>query len=669
MKQMGWNKKSNENNDKYIENESLIRSLYSRKIQLQEYVNSLDFIDINKTQEGIDLKYINSEITTEKNKLLKMIKSNMNLVREVTRRFSPKDVIASFDCSLFRIIGAKPDTFTDDLIVVRVYHYDIFECLVRNVFMCNGNKYVFWSASAGQLRVKKCVFIKEETLQKYYNTMYCGLTLDRINRPRVKIVDGEEVVEQGCNVNKYISYTSLISTGSEKWEDFDIDRTIVVDDFESIVNGLVDYINYEEYDENGLWIIERKKMNISIPVMDGCGLSLDYTGMFRIPWGKGLLVKFPFVLFIREKRAEYRKKGLIEEAKRIGIVKDIYGKEHDIIKENIKYIFTKSQFKMWKYYDSWDEYKENFKKYNCEACKGNSDYTKYRKSKISYQPLQSLYDLTKEEILSILSETNYDIENIGKDRNHILKVLGATKSNDKKNYFQEALLTYPELLNDVYSKRILQETKESMVNHARYGKVVVDGTYVFVLPDVYAFAEWLFLGEENPKGLLNDGEVSCKLIENDIEVDMVRSPHLNFSHCINKNVLNEDTKKWYKSNSVYTSSHSLYSLELMSDWDGDIVLLIKDKTIITHRTKKYGQHGLAIVKDKENDFAGWINYKFRGVATKYLQSYIMWYVVKHKYLLSRVVDDIGRMLNLAASDWEAWYVYMRLRLKHREKLT
>jgi transposase-like protein len=96
---------------------------------------------------------------------------------------------------------------------------------------------------------------------------------------------------------------------------------------------------------------------------------------------------------------------------------------------------------------------------------------------------------------------------------------------------------------------------------------------------------------------------------------------------------------------------------------------LKDKTVITNRKKKYGQHGLAIVKDKENDFVGWINDTFRGVATKYLQSYIMWYVVKHKYLLSRVIDDIGRMLNLAASDWEAWYVYMRLRLKPRESLT
>ncbi|HRC78308.1 MAG TPA: hypothetical protein PLK25_01180 [Bacteroidales bacterium] len=41
------------------------------------------------------------------------------------------------------------------------------------------------------------------------------------------------------------------------------------------------------------------------------------------------------------------------------------------------------------------------------------------------------------------------------------------------------------------------------------------------------------------------------------------------------------------------------------------------------------------------------------MATKYQQSYIMWYEVMHKYF---------------ASDWETWYVYMRLRLKYIVKL-
>ena len=83
--------------------------------------------------------------------------------------------------------------------------------------------------------------------------------------------------------------------------------------------------------------------------MDGCGIMLeDTTRMVRLPWIKGLLVNFPFDEFIKEK------------CNNTAIIYDIYGKEHDILKENIKYIFTKSQFKLYKYYSSWEEYKESF---------------------------------------------------------------------------------------------------------------------------------------------------------------------------------------------------------------------------------------------------------------------------------------------------------------------
>ena len=50
-----------------------------------------------------------------------------------------------------------------------------------------------------------------------------------------------------------------------------------------------------------------------------------------------------------------------------------------IYKENIKYIFTKSQFKMWKYYDSWEQYKEYYKHYNCTAGYTNKEEDKIRK--------------------------------------------------------------------------------------------------------------------------------------------------------------------------------------------------------------------------------------------------------------------------------------------------
>ncbi|MDD3631026.1 MAG: hypothetical protein PHF55_08395, partial [Bacteroidales bacterium] len=60
------------------------------------------------------------------------------------------------------------------------------------------------------------------------------------------------------------------------------------------------------------------------------------------------------------------------------------------------------------------------------------------------------------------------------------------------------------------------------------------------------------------------------------------------------------------------------------------------------------------------DFVGWIYFKFRGVATKYLTNYIMWFVVKGKYLADKIIEDTGRLLNLAASDRRAWERYRDL---------
>jgi hypothetical protein len=66
------------------------------------------------------------------------------------------------------------------------------------------------------------------------------------------------------------------------------------------------------------------------------------------------------------------------------------------------------------------------------------------------------------------------------------------------------------------------------------------------------------------------------------------------------------------------------------------------------------------VVDKHiNDFKVWLR-RFRGVATKYLQSYLMWFVITHKYLTSEIESDIGRLLNLASSDRWAWDEYWRL---------
>lgn len=56
-------------------------------------------------------------------------------------------------------------------------------------------------------------------------------------------------------------------------EEFNIDKSIVIKDFETNVNGWVDYIDVKKLKDAKTIeeCIERKKMDVPIPHSDGCG--------------------------------------------------------------------------------------------------------------------------------------------------------------------------------------------------------------------------------------------------------------------------------------------------------------------------------------------------------------------------------------------------------------
>lgn len=470
-------------------------------------------------------------------------------------KIKKSNIISVFDSALTRTIGLNENELSDELIVVQTYFFDVVEDLILYGFIFNGNKYVCLTASAGQIRTKKTVFIKESTYTKHIKTITCGLTLDIINS------------KGGMNVNKYLAYLALSNSATDLWDDFDITKSIVVDDFETFVKSTVDFIDDETYE------ITRKEMDIPICHTDGCGMMLNgKTTMIRLPWVKGLMVVHPFDKFIKEQRAL--------DNNSCGIIKDIYGKEHDVLKEGIKYIFTKSQFKMHNFYESWDDYIHNFKKYNCQVGICNEEDEEFNNAKINYQMLQTLIDMTDEELKKVARETKNDIYKLSTNLKTMLKVLGATKANYNKNYLQQALYIYPELLSDTYSKEVLKQVKKSLVKDGRSGRLFINGVYTFIIPDLYAFCEYLFLGDKNPKGLLGNGEVFCRLYENEKQLDCLRSPHLFLEHAVRTNIVDEKKMKWFISKGLYTSCHDPISKILQFDNDGDKSLICSDKTII-----------------------------------------------------------------------------------------
>lgn len=538
----------------YTDEENAIEQKIIKARSLKNKLKKTDMCIKRKNQ----IYFLNTYISKYKNKLKELLSENVNVIRNIRLdkilnkdgQPSLKRRVSIFDSNLTRCFGLVEREFNEEIVIVKVYFFDVAESIIKNGFYMNGEKYVFFSASAGQIRTKKLVAVREDLLNKHWNTLTAGLTRENIN------------AQGGMNINKYLAYLSLCNSGTDVWDNFDIDRCIVVDDFENTVHGVVDYIDDKTFE------ITRMEHDLPVAQVDGVGMMLPCVSnvnfMTRLPWVKGLLATFDFVKFINENNAS-------------PILTDIYGIEHNILKENIQIIFTKSQFKMWKYYSNWNEYKDNFKKYNCTAAKCNIEEDNFDDSVINYQMIQTLSDLSDDEIKSLANLNDKDLNNLSKDMGTMLRVFGAVSWNNNKDSFQKCLEKYPELLSDAYSRQTLREIKNKLEKELWSARFNIEGKYTFVIPDLYAFCEWLFLKQENPQGLLKDGEVCCKLFNNGEKLDCLRSPHLFIEHPIKKNNTNIE---WFSTNAIYISCHDFISRIVQCDFDGDRLLVTNNKTLV-----------------------------------------------------------------------------------------
>ena len=313
----------------------LWRSKQNKKNKTQKYKEKIqDLPDWKK-------KSVNRVLGKEKEKLISVLqqKSGTDIVRQLkSKDLIDKNIISLFESDLTRSCMITTGELSTKLFQVEFYFYQVMENLIKNGFDYNGKHYVYFSSSAGSIRKHRGLFIEENLYSQIKLTLTCGLTLDRINELG------------GCVVNKWLAYLALSSSATEIWKDFDIDKSIVCDDYEIQVFGDMDYIDASDYS------VTRKYTSVGIPMNDGVGMMIDGpTRVIRGPFIKGLMVQFDFHKFLKEKCSKEQ-----------WVVSDIYGTQHNVIEEDIRYILTKSQFKMAKYFTNWDEYKQNFKR-QCKA--------------------------------------------------------------------------------------------------------------------------------------------------------------------------------------------------------------------------------------------------------------------------------------------------------------
>jgi len=544
-------------NDLFTEEEY---ELYMQIVEQKKELDKLDEIKADKEEKQPFILKKN-ELKTELETLVIQHRKKPRTVRLNSIIWYPKDAdypfpegityrnlktnkkIAEFCCELTRAIGLTNLDCTLDLVVVKWKNIEILYQLVINGFNMpiltkdgvENKHYRFFTASAGQLRRDKIVMISDETWDKVRKQLECGMTWELIN-------------ERGSlNVNKYMAYLALSASATEEWTDFDIDRCIVIPDFEAPVTDRMMYIKPDYSYEIGI-------QTVMINHTDGCGMMSPEVSesnfMIRSDWIKGLLGSFDFIRFCKINNIE-------------PIIEDAWHVKHDLVKERINIILTTSMFKLYKLYKSWDEYKKYYKENNCHFCRTNYEEDYIKDTTVNYQMLQTLMDFTDEEITQFTAKEHERIRNMAINQEAMLNTLNADINSEQP--YKVALKLYPPLLRETYSHESLKNIRKRMILDAKSGRIRCENKRLFVLPDFYAACQHWFMGEERPKGLLAKDEIACKIFRQHDKADVLRSPHLYLEHSIQRITHDPKIYEWFYTNAVHTSVNSMISRILQFD--------------------------------------------------------------------------------------------------------
>lgn len=435
-----------------------------------------------------------------------------------------------------------------------------------------GRHYIFYTSSTGQMKDSEITLVEENYWRENKYALMCGLTEEHINA-KGGINMGKFFAAKALNISNSVLYDSGVS----------IDEVIIVPDFETMVPGMVNYLDVNTLD------IEEKMMDIPIQHMDGAGIFIPGTFpcscQIRGGWIKGAVFPFDFHKFIKKYESKLSPVNM----------KDAWGNSltvNDFLKAKV--ILTDSQLKMRKYYESMQEYRECFKKSGLSITINNCSHVPHAEVKVAYQPFQTIprENLTDEAIEKLTAKTVKYINDAKTKPEVALKLMGieieteenkSDNNENKMNALYTSILKYPAMLNDVHVKKTMKSAVQSIRKEAQGCKLTMDGFWSYICPDLFAFCEWLFLGEDVPKGLVPEGYIYNHYYDgtNIEETCCLRYPHLSdCEHGIRKVLQSEKCKEWFSGTDTVVSSHDLISKVLQADWDGDHICLIHDKAFL-----------------------------------------------------------------------------------------
>jgi len=488
---------------------------------------------------------------------------------------------------LFKQLNSELDNMLHipEYISVIIDNNSHYKKMINKGLYINGRKYVRMLCGASHSRKNMVMFCAEDIEQE----------LKEILRNGVKDIE--------IAYSKYNAYFALHSSSTHE---VSTPRACVLPDYITKRIELVDWV--EEIPTGDT--VESKEVELEFNLWDGMGvISPEFArtwandlGIFdydisafavRPPaFGKGMLCTFDFVRFAE----------LI--AKRYNLIDDVWGNPIGDIR-NYDVILTESQFKLWKAYNSWDEY----------VNKCNINGLNWGVSKVTPK-IENKYCFTNYQFIQATNFSDEDIESLcqptiewfndilGEDVYKTMLFLNPKSFTwDKFNYknignnIVKALIMNKEVIKDTYIKNKIYQQIRKKVNQSCMGKLLVEGNFQVMISDPYAFCEYIFGMEV--KGLLARGEYYSKYWNdnNSPKISAMRAP-LTWRSEINTLNLknNDDVNEWYK----YISSGIIYNIHGVdcmiaadSDFDFDIVMTTNSKEFVN---KSFG--GLPITYQK-----------------------------------------------------------------------
>ena len=461
-------------------------------------------------------------------------------------------------------------------------------------FYFNGAHYVYLCSGSGQIRRNTATFINEELHDQLVEALNAGL-----DKKTSEFV-----------LAKYSAYFAL-GFSSILW--VRTPRVCVIKDFyNTLKNEKVDFICKNE---NGESVLEERTMDLELNGADGQGL-IDPD--FAYLWALDMDLTYTpcsFVArscFVKGNLATFDFRGYAHEHG-ISTIKDKWGVEYNI--DEIDVLLSESQFKIHKYYSSWQEYQSYVNKYNIHW--GVARYNKKEDatySQANYQYIQTL-DLTKDEIADLIKPTKDWISNIcsGDPLYSLLYAFGPKDSDCTYNNLygtaqttaMKSLVKNINFLNDSYVQHKIYKNISETINKAKLGKIWLKGNYQFMVADPVAQCQ-AALGLP-VTGVVKRDEIYSKFWQEQFKesykpgdkciVDTCRSPMIDRHEHNPMSVImdNPEADKWL--NYMYSGIiYGIYDTSTFrhedSDYDGDIVFSTdnpyfikgshKDHNIITY---------------------------------------------------------------------------------------